>query len=128
MKNQSTALERSEKIREYFFHLLKSAEEEGDIGFTSFKTVFNELMPVQQEKLKAIADTQFESLLREGSLVSIGIAYHDPIIDYIDSALMRKTDYKLWNKYRTDTINSSSSIDLYYFCFQSYWLDIQVIL
>jgi len=91
--------EKSVTIKEYFHQLLKSSGEEGDIGFTSFKSIFNELMPIQQEKLRTITGNQFEFLLQEGSMISIGITYRDPIIGYIDSECEGEIDYHLWNKY-----------------------------
>jgi len=91
--------ERSETIKEYFHYLLKSSGEHGDIGFASFKSIFDELMPIQQEKLRTITGKKFEFLMNEGSMISIGIVYRDPIIDYIDSECDGEVDYHLWNKY-----------------------------
>ncbi len=99
MIDHNVAIEKSETIKQYFHQLLKSSGEEGDIGFTSFKTIFDDLMPIQQEKLRAITGDQFNSLLHEGSMISIGIAYRDPIMSYIDSQCEGEIDYYLWNKY-----------------------------
>ena len=99
MKNQKVTAKRSEEITEFFRQLLKSSGEEGDLGFTSFKTVFDELMSVQQEKLKSITGKLFESLLDNGSMVSIGITYRDPVMEYIDSEERGEIDYQLWNEY-----------------------------
>jgi len=91
--------EKTEEITRYFHLLLDSIGEEGDIGFTRFCTVFEELMPIQQEKLREITGSQFNVLLDEGSMISIGIAYRDPIMDCIDSIDSGAVDYQLWNKY-----------------------------
>jgi epoxyqueuosine reductase len=99
LMNQQNAVRLSEEIRTYYFELLESLHEMGDIGFTRFKIVFDSLMSIQQEKLKEITGLQFESLLDEGSMISIGIAYHDPFIDFIDSTQNGVTDYSLWNQY-----------------------------
>ena len=99
MNNQRAEATRSEEITRYFHQLLKSSGEEGDIGFTKFRTVFDELMPIQQEKLKSITGTQFESLLNEGSMISIGITYRDRNINFIESKDSGEVDYKLWNIY-----------------------------
>ncbi len=99
MNGQGTGLKLSEEIREYFLQLLNSRGEQGDIGFCSFKRVFEELMPVQQEKLRELTGNQLDSLMLEGSIICIGIAYHESIMDYIDSRHMGVPDYILWNRY-----------------------------
>ena len=99
MKDSSTKMTRTQEIRAYFNQLLRSHGEEGDIGFTSFKSVFDELMPIQQQRLQTIIGSQLDMLLNEGSMISIGIAYHDPIMSCIDSKIAEQSDYELWNKY-----------------------------
>jgi epoxyqueuosine reductase QueG len=99
MKNQRVAASQSENIMDFFNQLLKSAGEQGDIGFTRFDTVFDELMPIQKEKLKAIVGKQFDKLMHEGSMISIGVTYRDPVMDYIDNKDEGIVDYQLWNKY-----------------------------
>lgn len=99
MKNPIEAVEKSEEIRRYFKQLLDEFGEEGDIGFTSFKTVFDALMPIQQKKLRAITGAKFEELLRSGSMISIGVAYRNSVMNYIDSEAEGKIDYHLWNEY-----------------------------
>ncbi len=99
MNNQSTALKLSEEIRVYFLQLLNSSREQGDIGFCSFKRVFEELMPVQQEKLRELTGNQYDSFMRDGSIVCIGIAYRASVMDYINSQCIDSPDYVLWNRY-----------------------------
>jgi epoxyqueuosine reductase len=99
MKNSSAAMKRTQEIRAFFNKLLKVYEEEGDIGFASYKSVHGELMPIQKEKLRSVVGSQHDSLLDQGSMVSIGISYHDPIIDCIDSKMGNQPNYELWNKY-----------------------------
>ncbi len=91
--------ERSEEIKRYFHQLLKTYREEGDLGFARFKTVFDELMPIQQEKLRTITESQFDSLLDDGSMISIGVTYRDPVLGYIHSKNAEEIDYQLWNEY-----------------------------
>jgi epoxyqueuosine reductase QueG len=91
--------EKTEKITRYFEELLESIGEVGDIGFTKFSTVYDELMPIQQEKLREITRSQFDRLLDEGSMICIGITYRDPIIKHIDSVDSGEVDYQVWNKY-----------------------------
>ena len=79
--NDQEATKRSEEISKFFQQLLKSFGEDGDIGFTRFRTVFEELMPIQKEKLRRITGTQFDILMDQGSMISIGVTYRDPILD-----------------------------------------------
>jgi epoxyqueuosine reductase QueG len=89
----------SEDIRAFFNDLLESHNETGDIGFANFKAVYDSLMPVQQEKLKSITGDRFNLLMKEGSFVSIGIAYKTHHIGFIDSRHNDLVDYERWNKY-----------------------------
>lgn len=95
----SATMKRTQEIKAFFNQLLVSQGEEGDIGFTSFRSVFDELMPVQQQRLRTIVGSQLDILLNEGSMISIGIAYRDPIMDCIDSKIDEQPDYELWNEY-----------------------------
>lgn len=102
MKNRNIALDRTEKITEYFQHLLGKSGEMGDIGFTSFRTVFDELMRIQQNKLKSIVVNQIETLIKNGSLICIAVSYRNHIINCIDSETADGVDYRLWNKYASE--------------------------
>ncbi len=82
-----------------FSDLLKKFGESGDIGFCSFQTVNNYLLPIQQEKLESIIGARFEQLLESGSFISIAVAYRNPIIDFIDKREGSIPDYTLWNDY-----------------------------
>ena len=99
MKDHEVITKKSEEITEFFHELLESSREEGDIGFTSFKAVFDELMPIQKEKLKSITGRRFDSFLENGSMVSIGITYRDPVMEYINYENRGEVDYQLWNEY-----------------------------
>ena len=99
MKDSDATMKRTQEIKAFFNRLLMSRGEEGDIGFTSFRSVFDELMPVQQQRLRTIVGSKLDMLLNEGSMISIGVAYRDPIMDCIDSKIDEQPDYRLWNKY-----------------------------
>ena len=99
MTDSDETMKRTQEIRAFFIQLLISQGEEGDIGFTSFKSVFDELMPIQQQRLRTIVGSKLDMLLNEGSMISIGVAYRDPIMDCIDSKIDEQPDYRLWNKY-----------------------------
>jgi len=80
MNHQKEVKENSAELRRVFQQLLDDENEQGDLGVTSFKVVYDELMDVQKEKLRAVA-------------------YRDPIIDHIDNKQNGEVDYSLWNEY-----------------------------
>ena len=99
MNLQKEAEENTRELRRVFQKLLKDENERGDIGATSFSVVYDELMEVQQQKLCEITGEQFEDLYKTGSIICIGVAYHDPIIDHISVKKDNEIDYPLWNQY-----------------------------
>ncbi|TFG28276.1 epoxyqueuosine reductase [Candidatus Thorarchaeota archaeon] len=99
MTQQSQSRENTLELRRVFQQLLEDENEQGDIGVTSFKIVYDELMNVQKEKLREITKDQFDDLYESGSIISIGVAYRNPIIDYIDDKQTGEVDYPLWNEY-----------------------------
>ncbi|MHA1576296.1 MAG: hypothetical protein ACTSU3_02935 [Candidatus Thorarchaeota archaeon] len=90
---------RNNEVIQTFSDLLNDLGESGDIGFCSFQTVYNNLLPIQQEKLRSITGTRFGQLCKSGSMVSIAVAYQNPIIDFIDKREGSTPDYNLWNEY-----------------------------
>ncbi len=93
------ATKNTAELTGFFRDLLSSNNEEGDIGVASFREVFDSLLPVQQGKLRELTGDRFQEYYNSGSIVSIGISYRDPVIDYIDSRTGQHPDYKLWNEY-----------------------------
>ncbi len=99
MNQQSAAESNTREVVKYFQKLLEQEGERGDIGVTSFHSVFDVLMDVQKEKLRQTAGDQFDSLYDSGSIICIGVAYKDPAIDWIDERHNGIPDYDLWNEY-----------------------------
>ncbi|MHA1389882.1 MAG: hypothetical protein ACTSUZ_02740 [Candidatus Thorarchaeota archaeon] len=99
MNHRKEAKENTLELHRVFQRLLEDEGERGDIGVTSFKIVYDELMNVQKEKLRETVNEQFEALYESGSIICIAVAYRDPIIDHIDDNQSGKIDYVLWNKY-----------------------------
>jgi epoxyqueuosine reductase QueG len=89
----------TQAIIEFFNVQLNTEGERGDIGFAKFDSVYDNLMPVQQGKLRSITSDRFEDYYNTGSMVSIGVSYTDPIIDYINADENDEIKYKTWNKY-----------------------------
>lgn len=99
MNLQKTAKENNLELSRIFKKLLEDAGEQGDIGVSNFSVVFDELMDEQKEKLREITQEQFDILYKSGSIICIGIAYRNPIIDHIDNKQSGDIDYSLWNEY-----------------------------
>jgi epoxyqueuosine reductase QueG len=99
MNHQKEAKENTLELHRVFQELLDAEGEQGDIGVTSFKAVYDELMVVQKDKLREVTQDQFDVLYESGSIICIGVSYQDPIIDHIDNKETGEVDYLLWNKY-----------------------------
>ncbi len=99
MNQQSEAETNKQELTRYFQELLREENEKGDIGITSFRSVFDVLLDVQKEKLRETAGELFDSLYESGSIICIGVAYKDPAIDWIDQRKNGPPDYELWNEY-----------------------------
>jgi len=99
MDQQNEAELNTQEMRKLFLNLLSKENEQGDIGVTSFRRVYNELLEVQRNKLREITDKQFDSIYKSGSIICIGVPYRDPAIDYIDDRKNGKPNYTLWNEY-----------------------------
>ena len=99
METLDEANRNTDAIIKYFNQHLEKHGERGDIGFAKFSSVFNSLMPIQQSKLRSITSGLFEKLYNCGTIVSIGVAYSDPSIDYINTTEDGKVNYDLWNEY-----------------------------
>jgi epoxyqueuosine reductase QueG len=99
MCKTNDAEENTNHLKAFFSRLLTEGSEKGDIGIASFRVVYDELMDVQKQKLREIVALDFDTLYESGSIISIGVSYHDPMIDYIDSKNECSTDYDRWNEY-----------------------------
>jgi len=62
MNFQKEAQKNTLELRRIFIKLLDDASEKGDIGVSSFKVVFDELIDEQKEKLRELTLDQFNSL------------------------------------------------------------------
>ena len=87
------------KIRQDFFDYVKKVKYKGIFGVAKFSSVYNDLMPIQQDPLKNSVKEQFYKFMDTGSIISIGIFYPPDIIDCINVEKNGKTDKDLWNDY-----------------------------
>ncbi|MHA2004884.1 MAG: hypothetical protein ACW975_11710 [Candidatus Thorarchaeota archaeon] len=98
-------------IRIFVEDYLESISCRGVVGYASFNDVYDELMPIQQERLESIAVDKFKDLMDSGSIISFGIAYQDAAIDAINNSTDDATDYELWNFYSREYIRLNLLLD-----------------
>lgn len=75
----------------------------GVVGVADLGKVYDELMPVQKRRLEDLCGDHFPDLRKNGSLICIGIAYHEYAIDCIDVRLSDgSADKDAWNIYANE--------------------------
>ncbi|MFQ5832559.1 MAG: hypothetical protein ACE5H4_07645 [Candidatus Thorarchaeota archaeon] len=89
----------TDSLQQFFLEYLQKISCQGILGVAEFQRVYEDLMPVQQDRLRSFADSRFESLIDSGYVISIGIAYRGSIIHCINVADGKKVDYEKWNIY-----------------------------
>jgi len=87
------------QIRSYFDGELRRIGYEGLIGVAAFASVYNDLMPVQRDRLMEIVGTRARALMEGGSMVCISIAYPEHAIDSINVVVGGVVDKDKWNVY-----------------------------
>jgi len=87
------------EIRQYFFNYLNKVNYKGTFGVAKFSSVYNDLMPVQQDNIKGKLKEQFNEFMDTGSIISLGIFYTPEIIDCINVEENGKIDMDRWNLY-----------------------------
>jgi epoxyqueuosine reductase QueG len=89
-----------QRVKSFFSQRLAEIGYHGVIGAAAFRKVRNGLSPVQRSRLADLCGEQFESLQKDGSIISVGIAYPGHVIDCID---VRRGDGSVdrdaWNVY-----------------------------
>jgi epoxyqueuosine reductase QueG len=89
-----------QRAKTFFSEEMAKIEYDGIIGAASFKKVYHGLSPVQKNRLKDLCHERFEYLLKNGSIICIGIAYPEHAIDCIDVMSSDGTvDKDAWNTY-----------------------------
>lgn len=101
-----------ERIKNFFMERLSRINYEGVFGVARFNDVYNNLMPVQKEKLKEICGREFSEYMRDGSIICIGIAYPEYAINSIDVRLEDgRIDKDAWNVYAREYKKINSLLD-----------------
>jgi hypothetical protein len=87
-------------LRNFFDKELGGIGYEGVVGVAEFRRVYYDLMPIQRSKLGDFCHGQFKILMKKGSIICIGIAFPEQVIDCInarsDGGIV---DKKAWNVY-----------------------------
>jgi epoxyqueuosine reductase QueG len=89
-----------QNVKSFFSEELAKIGYYGVIGVAEFRKVYEDLMPIQKSKLRNICGDKFQSFMKNGSIICIGIAYPEHIIDCINVKLSNGTvDKDAWNIY-----------------------------
>lgn len=97
IKNDKT--KNTAQIQQYFFNYLEKVKYKGIFGIAKFSSVYNDLMPVQQETIKESLKGQFKEFMNMGSIISLGIFYPAEVIDCINVQKNGVIDMERWDLY-----------------------------
>lgn len=88
------------RVKSFFSGKLIETGYDGVFGVASSKDVYDSLMPVQRSRLEDICGDQFQTFIKNGSAICIGIAYPEHVINCINIELSDgTTDKDAWNIY-----------------------------
>jgi len=88
-----------QRIKGYFEGELAKIGYDGFFGVAGFQGVYDDLMPIQRGKLKDICGDQFHNLMKNGSIICIGIAYPERVVDCIGAMSGDTINIDTWNTY-----------------------------
>lgn len=86
-------------VEECFQSELRQVGCAGVLGVARFGAVCRELIPVQRARLDETCGERFEDLKERGSIICIGIAYPEHVIDCIGAESGGVPDKDAWNVY-----------------------------
>jgi epoxyqueuosine reductase QueG len=88
------------RAKTFFMDELAKIGYDGVIGAADFKKVYDGLNPIQKSRLKDLCGEHFQNLQKNGSIICLGIAYPEHVIDCIDVRFSDGTvDRHAWNIY-----------------------------
>ena len=89
-----------ERLEAFFGGRLAEMDRHGVVGVAEFKRVYDELMPAQKSKLEDICGGQLQRLIRDGSIICVGLAYPEHAVDCIDVRFSDgQANKDAWNVY-----------------------------
>ncbi|MFX0091822.1 MAG: hypothetical protein ACFFBD_08680 [Candidatus Hodarchaeota archaeon] len=88
------------KLEARFKQQLKAVNRQGDLGIANFRAVYENLMPVQQQKLEKLCGENFPKFVDHGTIVCIALSYYENEIHCINQRSSEgKPNKELWNNY-----------------------------
>jgi epoxyqueuosine reductase QueG len=106
-----TSTRNLERLSFYFNKELGKMNYEGLIGVAAFNYIYNDLMPVQRDRLMDLTGGRVRALLEGGSVVCIGIAYPQYAIDSINVLVDGVVDKGRWNIYAREYQEINERLD-----------------
>ncbi len=107
----SERIQNLDEIRRFYAGLLDASSCQGMVGVASFENVYEDLMPVQQAKIKDLVGKNYGVLVDTGSILSIAVAYPGSVIDCINVSQDNRVDYESWNKYADQYHRLNETLD-----------------
>jgi len=102
-----------QRVKSFFGSELAEIGYDGVVGTAEFKRVYHDLMPVQRSRVENICGDQFQNLIKNGSIICMGIAYPGHAIESIDVRLCDGTFNKdLWNVYAKEYHKLNRVLDM----------------
>jgi epoxyqueuosine reductase len=112
LMNKDKSPERNtDLLRQRFSELLAKSADKGLVGVADFASVYKTLHSVQQDRLKKIAQPDFEIYMSSGYFISIGIVYPESAIDDIDVRIENEADMNRWNNYAMEYNRINAKLD-----------------
>lgn len=100
------------RITEYFESKVKRFGYAGVLGVASFNRVYRELMPIQRTRLEVTCAEQFRFLMDRGSIICIGVAYPEHVIDCIGAESAGLPDKETWSVYAREYRELNRVLDM----------------
>ncbi|MBD3255168.1 MAG: hypothetical protein GF383_08740 [Candidatus Lokiarchaeota archaeon] len=89
----------TDEINHYFVEYLKQVNYTGLFGVAPFSSVYINLMPIQQNRLKKLLKSNLNNYMELGSIISLAIAYRSETIKNINSNRDGLVKKERWNLY-----------------------------
>jgi len=106
-------LQNFQKVKSFFLQKLAEIGYDGAVGVAEFRKVYDELMPIQKDKLMDFCGGEFHSFLKDGSIICICIAYPEYAIDCINLRFEDGTiDKDSWNIYAKEYHKINKFLDV----------------
>ncbi|MGQ9515097.1 MAG: hypothetical protein ACUVTL_08650 [Thermoproteota archaeon] len=81
------------------------------LGADLLYDLYMDLMPVQKMRLKELCGINFQNLIQNGSIISIGLVLSENAIDSINVVVDGKLDKKRWNEYGIEYDKMNKKLD-----------------